>query len=70
MTRPETLRNLLPAMMAVVAAIVSLVWFFTAPNKELKELPKVLGHREGCVVCHLPMAGFIKAHDPKAIGCA
>jgi hypothetical protein len=57
-------------MMAVVAAIVSLVWFFTAPNKELKELPKVLGHREGCVVCHLPMAGFIKAHDPKAIGCA
>jgi hypothetical protein len=56
--------------MAAVAIIVSLAWFFTAPNREVGNIPKVLGHREGCLVCHLPMGGFAAAHDPKAIGCA
>jgi hypothetical protein len=70
MNQPDKLRNLLPAMMAVVAVIASLVWFFTALHKEVRKFPKVLGHREGCVVCHLPMGGFVKAHDPKILGCA
>lgn len=70
MNRPEKVKDLLPVMMAVVAVFVSMVWFFTAPHKEVSEFPKVLQRREGCVVCHLPMDGFVKAHDPRAIGCA
>jgi len=70
MKRSEQLRNLLPAIVTAVAVIVSLAWFFNSPRRQTKELPKVLGHREGCILCHLPMGGFVKAHDPKAIGCA
>jgi len=70
MRNGNRLKKFLLVLIGVVAAIISLTWFFTAPNRGVKELPKILGHREGCLICHLPMNGFEKAHDPTAIGCA
>ncbi|RLG29039.1 hypothetical protein DRN98_08810, partial [Methanosarcinales archaeon] len=70
MRNGNRLKKYLPVLIGIVAAFISLAWFFTAPNRGVTELPKILGHREGCLICHLPMNGFEKAHDPKAIGCA
>ena len=35
-----------------------------------KEVPIILGEREGCQYCHSNMKGFSPSHDPEAIGCA
>ena len=32
--------------------------------------PLVDGRREGCLICHANMKGFVAAHDPKTVGCA
>jgi len=64
------LKGFLPLLFGGMAIVASIWWFISAPNKGVKELPVIQGHREGCVVCHLPMTGFNSAHDPKAIGCA
>ncbi len=37
------------------------------PNKEI---PIILGEREGCLYCHNEMKGFSPSHNPQAIGCA
>ncbi len=36
---------------------------------EKRNIPLVLGRREGCLYCHQNMKGFSPAHNPKAIGC-
>ena len=40
-------------------------------DKELesKNIPVVLGRREGCLFCHTNTKGFSPAHNPEAIGC-
>lgn len=35
-----------------------------------KQIPVIMGRREGCMFCHENTNGFSPAHDPKAIGCA
>ena len=65
----KTLTRYLPPIVAAIAAAVSLLWFWASPNRGVRKVPKVMGHREGCLVCHLPMSGFEKAHDPNSIGC-
>ena len=66
----QALELVLAATVVTVALIAGLFSLFGQGAKRAKTPPKVLGRREGCVVCHLPMRGFVKAHDPKAIGCA
>jgi hypothetical protein len=34
-----------------------------------KNIPAVLGRREGCLYCHQNIKGFSPAHNPQAIGC-
>ena len=34
-----------------------------------KNIPTVLGRKEGCLTCHTDTKGFSPAHDPEAIGC-
>jgi Cytochrome b/b6/petB len=36
---------------------------------EKRNIPIVLGRREGCLYCHQNMKGFSPAHNPQAIGC-
>ena len=36
---------------------------------EKKNIPVILGRREGCLYCHQNMKGFSPAHNPQAIGC-
>jgi len=36
---------------------------------ERKNIPLILGRREGCLYCHQNMKGFSAAHNPDAIGC-
>lgn len=45
---------------------------YLAPPARLLEasVPLIDGKREGCLVCHIQMAGFQPAHDPNRIGCA
>lgn len=38
-------------------------------NSEISLIEKVLGNREGCLVCHRDMKGFSESHRPEAIGC-
>ena len=68
--RVMVLELVLLVAIAVAAVILGLLSIFGQGAKRPKTLPKVLGRREGCVVCHLPMKGLVKAHDPRAIGCA
>jgi hypothetical protein len=35
-----------------------------------KTVPMVGGQREGCLVCHQGMTGFVAAHEPGTLGCA
>ena len=70
MNKFHGIKTVLPTTMGLVALALSVVWFLTAGNKKVQELPKVMGRREGCLICHLPMEGFLPAHDPRAIGCA
>ena len=43
----------------------------TVSDKELesRNIPVVLGRREGCLFCHNDVNGFSPAHNPQAIGC-
>jgi quinol-cytochrome oxidoreductase complex cytochrome b subunit len=43
-----------------------------APVRELetREVPVVLGRREGCLFCHPGVAGLSAAHRAEAVGCA
>ena len=34
-----------------------------------REVPVILGEREGCLYCHTDMKGFSPSHEPEAIGC-
>lgn len=34
-----------------------------------KEIPEILGQKEGCLYCHDNVEGFSPAHNPQAIGC-
>lgn len=35
-----------------------------------REIPVVLGRREGCLICHGTVTGLSAAHSPQAVGCA
>lgn len=67
--RSERLKELIIGVIVIVAGISSIVWFLRASNKDAESPPLVMGHREGCLMCHMPMEGLTKAHDPAAIGC-
>jgi len=43
----------------------------TVSEKDLekKNIPIILGRREGCLYCHQNTKGFSPAHNPQAIGC-
>ncbi len=41
----------------------------SAKDIEKKNIPSVLGRREGCLYCHRSTKGFSPAHNPEAIGC-
>jgi hypothetical protein len=43
----------------------------TVSEKDLekKNIPVILGRREGCLYCHQNTKGFSPAHNPTAIGC-
>ena len=45
---------------------------YMPPAKALLRVrvPLVGDRREGCLVCHAGMSGFVPAHDPATIGCA
>lgn len=32
-------------------------------------VPRVLGHREGCLACHSQVTGLSPSHEPSALGC-
>ncbi len=70
MVQPAGSRDVIVIAIGIIASIASVVWFFRAPNKGVDALPEVLGRREGCLVCHLPLEGLSKAHSPSAIGCS
>jgi len=38
-------------------------------GEDFREAPIVLGHREGCLVCHAEVTGLSAAHAPEALGC-
>lgn len=40
------------------------------PQKLTAKLPVVMGHAEGCLVCHDDVIGLGDAHRPESIGCA
>lgn len=42
-------------------------YFSDFDNK--KEIPEILGQKEGCLYCHDNVKGFSPAHNPQAIGC-
>ena len=44
---------------------------FTISDEALKEkdIPVILGRREGCMFCHENVKGFSPAHNPESIGC-
>ena len=39
------------------------------PKLLATKVPLITGRREGCMVCHAGMTGFVAAHDPKSLGC-
>ncbi len=44
-----------------------------APSTEaalVGEVPKVLGRREGCLLCHKGVSGLSRSHSAEAVGCA
>ncbi len=41
----------------------------TAAGVSGDEVPRVLGRREGCLVCHSGVTGLSPAHAPEAVGC-
>jgi len=43
---------------------------YFAPMDSVKNIPVILGRREGCLYCHKTPTGMTASHDPKAIGCA
>ncbi|MFP5234468.1 MAG: DUF4405 domain-containing protein [Acidobacteriota bacterium] len=45
---------------------------YRSPEAKLlrTKVPMVAERREGCLVCHAKMSGFVAAHDPATIGCA
>lgn len=44
---------------------------YRSPEAKLlrTKVPIVADRREGCLVCHARMSGFVAAHDPATIGC-
>ena len=44
-------------------------WILSLAGAGNKEVPKVLGRREGCLVCHDKVTGLAAAHTPAALGC-
>ncbi|MBU3914576.1 cytochrome c3 family protein, partial [bacterium] len=62
---------------AIVVLCVALVLSFyqvlpdsRSPIDETTDIPLVMGHREGCFLCHQKVSGFSKSHDPQALGCS
>ncbi len=46
-------------------------WLTSSPEAALAGgVPKVLGHREGCLLCHQGMSGLSRSHSAEAVGCA
>ncbi|MCX5761804.1 MAG: cytochrome b N-terminal domain-containing protein, partial [Gemmatimonadetes bacterium] len=41
-----------------------------APTARHAKVPVVMGHAEGCLVCHAGVTGLGVSHQPEAIGCA
>ncbi len=67
-------RWILPALLIGLAGLFLSVYHFTGSEGpqliKPSDIPIVLGHREGCFLCHQEMTGFAPSHDPKAIGCS
>jgi hypothetical protein len=46
-------------------------WLRPSPEAALAgEVPKALGRREGCLLCHKGMGGLSTSHSAEAVGCA
>lgn len=43
---------------------------YFSETDSVKNIPIILGRREGCLYCHGSVSGLSKSHDPAAIGCA
>lgn len=72
--RPPARKWMIPALLIGLAGLVFTVYHFnrgeTIPPKTASDIPIVMGHREGCFLCHEEMIGFSQAHDPKVVGCS
>jgi len=45
-------------------------FFPISDSLQYKKTPEVLGHKEGCLVCHTKTTGLTSSHNPEAIGCS
>ncbi|MFH2132566.1 MAG: hypothetical protein ABIK68_19470 [bacterium] len=72
--QPQPKKWILPALVIGLAGLMLTIAHFyreegTQPL-QVKDIPVVMGHREGCFLCHQEMTGLSPSHDPLAIGCS
>lgn len=67
-------KMIVPAIiLATMGLIMSLFHFLPdseIPSIMVENIPVVMGHREGCVLCHQNVTGFSPSHHPQAVGCS
>ncbi|MBU2509694.1 hypothetical protein KJ966_00075 [bacterium] len=64
----------IPAVvLACIGLMLGLHHFFKESGiqtDDTTEIPVIMGHREGCILCHQQVTGFSSSHDPQAVGCS
>lgn len=64
---------ILPAIaVAFIAIFLTGYHFFTRSELTgiVQDVPVIMGHREGCVLCHDDVTGMAASHDLKILGCS
>ncbi|MCP4754984.1 MAG: hypothetical protein GY866_29250 [Proteobacteria bacterium] len=70
---PQRKATIPAIVLACVGLILSL--YYLLPESEIRidkatDIPVVMGHREGCILCHPKVTGFSSSHDPQSLGCS
>ncbi|MBT6611492.1 MAG: hypothetical protein HOB38_05265 [Deltaproteobacteria bacterium] len=72
--QPQKRKWVLPALIIGLLGLALTIHHFSVNDDSqlqlTSDIPVVMGHREGCFLCHQEMTGFSPSHDPKAIGCS
>lgn len=73
-SQPYKKKWIVPALIIGLLGFVLTAYHFSRIDdsqlKQIADIPVVMGHREGCFLCHQNMTGFAPSHDPQAIGCS